>query len=306
MATTTGLLAPATRRLSGEALLLAAALTLVWGLNWPVMKLALAELGVLQFRSLALLQGAVGLPLLVALRGQRLLPPRRLWGRLILAGLCTVGAWHLLSGFALLHIAGGRASIIGLTMPLWATILALLFLHEQITRRLALGLGLGMTGLLTLLWPEMHRVGAAPLGALLMLAAAMTWATGTVLNKAIDWAPMPPLAVVAWQVTLSTLPALTGYLLIGEHVPLDAISLRAWACTLFTGLVTVVFAYWAYFRLIRIASTALATISILGVPVVGVTSSAVLLGEPITAFDLVAMLCLVAGLSLALLPRRAG
>ena len=49
-------------------------LTLMWGLNWPVMKLSLREIGPLHFRALTMALGAVGLALFFRARGLRLLP----------------------------------------------------------------------------------------------------------------------------------------------------------------------------------------------------------------------------------------
>jgi drug/metabolite transporter (DMT)-like permease len=84
--------------------------------------------------------------------------------------------WHLCSAYGLMLMASGRAAIIAFTMPLWATLLAVPLLGERITRAKAAGLALGLAGLSCLLVGEASAIGAAPLGGLLMLGAAVAWA----------------------------------------------------------------------------------------------------------------------------------
>ena len=56
-------------------------------------------------------------------------------------------------------------------------------LGERMTARKLLGLALGMAGMALLLAEEFANLAGAPLGALLVLGAASTWALGTVLQK---------------------------------------------------------------------------------------------------------------------------
>jgi len=53
----------------------------------------------------------------------------------------------------------GRAAVLGFTMPLWATLLSILFLKERVTPRRIAGLAMGLCAMGLLLWPAMGAVG---------------------------------------------------------------------------------------------------------------------------------------------------
>ena len=123
--------------------------------------------------------------LFLALRagGQRLVLPTGQWGRLWLLALLNITSWNMLVAFGVGMIPSGRAAILAYTMPVWAVPLSVWLLGERITRRKLLGLALGMGGLALLLGEAFVSLGAAPLGSLLVLGAALSWALGTVLQK---------------------------------------------------------------------------------------------------------------------------
>ena len=112
--------APADRSRPG-AIVLLVALTITWGVNWPMMKLALLEVPPWTFRSLCLMVGGGALLILARAAGTPMSVPRRLLPALALVSLFNITGWHLFSAYALLHTGSGRAAIIGYTMPLWAS-----------------------------------------------------------------------------------------------------------------------------------------------------------------------------------------
>lgn len=64
-----------------------AALTLMWGINWPVMKLSLQELTPLFFRALTMTGGALWLWAFYRMRGVRLAPQRHEWRSIVTLAL---------------------------------------------------------------------------------------------------------------------------------------------------------------------------------------------------------------------------
>jgi segregation and condensation protein B len=160
-----------------------ATLTVTWGLNWHMMKLAVQEVPPWTFRSFCVVVGGGALLAITWLSGGRVALPVRLVRPLMLVALFNITGWHLFSAYALLHTGSGRAAIIGYTMPIWAAMLSVLVLHERIGPRRIMALALGMAGLAVLLGQDLGQFGAAPIGVLLMLGAAMSWAVGTILMK---------------------------------------------------------------------------------------------------------------------------
>ena len=121
------------------ALLLLACLSLLWGLNWPAMKVALGEMPVLPFRALCLLVSGPILLGLAALRGGIALRPQEI-PALLLAAFFNVTLWHVLTGLGVSLMPAGRASIIAYTMPAWATLLGAAVLGERLTKARLAGL----------------------------------------------------------------------------------------------------------------------------------------------------------------------
>ena len=124
--------------------LLLGVLTLGWGFNWPMMKLALAEIPVWTFRSLCVAAGAAGMFSHRLGGGQRLLPPRAHWPPPVVTSLFNVTLWNMFIAYGLTHLPAGRSAILAYTMPLWVVLLSRLFLREPLTRRRLLGVALGM------------------------------------------------------------------------------------------------------------------------------------------------------------------
>lgn len=279
--------------------LLVAGITLFWGANWPMMKIALEELPVWSFRSLCLVGGGVGLLLLALLGRHSLRVPRREIGPLLLCALFNVVGWHLFSAYGLSMIAAGRATIIAFTMPLWATLLGSLLLGEALSARKLAGLALGLTGLGILVGPEVQAFGAAPLGAIFMLGAAISWGVGTVLLKRFAWST-PVVVLAGWQVVAGALPVVAGALLFEELPELNSVSTEAILATVYVIALPMLFCHWAYFKLVRIFPASLAAIGTLAIPVVGVFSSALILDEPIGAQEIVSLFLVCSALAVVL------
>jgi drug/metabolite transporter (DMT)-like permease len=282
--------------LSGIALL--AALTVTWGFNWPMMKLAVQEVPPWTFRTLCVMVGGGALLALTALTGGRVTFPARRLPALMLVALFNITAWHLFSAYALLYTGSGRAAIIGYTMPIWASPLSVWLLHERIGPRAILALALGMAGLALLLAQDLGQVGATPIGALLMVGAAVSWAIGTVLVKRFVWHPMPVIALTGWQLLIGGVPIVIGWWL-WEPVPdLAALSLPAAIGLSYAVLVAMIFCQTAYFRMVTLVPANVAAMAVMAVPVVGVLSSAWILAEPVGPPEAIALLLVVGGLFL--------
>lgn len=283
--------------------LLLIALTLCWGFNWPMMKLALAELPVWSFRAACIAGGAAGL--FAIARFQRL--PIRLregqLGPLALASLFNVTAWNVLIGYGVSLMPSGRSAILAYTMPLWTVILSALFLNERFTMRKAAGVALGMGGLALLLGSELVGLGAAPAGASLIIAAALSWATGTIIIR--RWpVDLPTTSFVAWQLSLGGIPVLLGALML-DRTSLHPISPIATGALLYGVLIAFVFCHWAWFKLATTAPAGVAAMSTMMIPVVGVFSGMLVLGEQPRWQEYAALLLVTLALATVLLPVRA-
>jgi len=277
------------------------ALTLGWGFNWPMIKLALTEIPVFSFRSVCLLGGAAGLFAIAAYARLPLRVPRGQWGRLLLIALFNVTVWNVCIAYGIGYMSSGRAAILAYTMPLWSVPLSAWLLKERITARRIVGVGLGMGAMLLLLSVELRAVQAAPKGTLLMVSGALSWAIGTVMMKRypID---LPVTSLTAWQLLLGGIPIYTGALAFDLH-NLHPLTLWPAVALAYNVVVAFVFCHWAWYKIVTSVPVGMSSLSSLMTPVVGVFSGMLVLSEVPHWQDFAALGLVLLALATVMLPR---
>ncbi len=283
---------------------LLAAIALFWGANWSAIKVALVEVPIWQYRALTTGFAGVALLALAAVTGQRVRVPRAAWGALLLASLLNVTGWQVLTAYGVRLIASGEAAVLGFTMPIWATLLGALFLKEPMTPRVLAALVLAIGGILDLLWPALGSLGAAPVGMLLMIGSALSWAAGTIVQKRVRW-PLSPLAIAGWQLVLGSVPialvAVSAESLMVSH----ASALALWAMA-YSAVLSLTVGQYAWTKVVSIFPATIASIGTVAVPVVAAIIGAVLLGESLGWREIIALACVTSAIGLVLFePARA-
>lgn len=291
------------RSVSAAQLALLIGLTLIWGVNWPIMKITIAEVPVLSFRTLCVATGALGCFAIAKLGGNSVALPRGAWPWLFRVSFFNVTCWNLLAVFGVALMPSGRASILAFTMPLWATAIGIVWMDEPLTPRRAVGMALGLLGMAILIGDDIRVLSEAPLGAALMLGAAISWGLGTATLKA-GRPPISTAASTAWQMTVGGAPILL-LALIFDPAPKTDISSVAMFGVLYNMFLCFIFCYWAWFRLVDTLPIAVSSMSTLMIPVVGTVSGALLLGEKIGWQEMAALACVFVALSAVLMPDRA-
>ncbi len=277
-------------------------LTLAWGFNWTAMKVALAEFTPWIFRSLCIAFGSLLLFCVARAAGNSLRVPKSMWWKLAVLAFFNVTCWNMMIAFGLMMIPSGRAAILAFTMPVWSVPLSAWLLGERITARKAGALLLGMIGMALLIGEDLVVIGRAPLGALLALGGALTWAIGTVLQK--RWPLGLPMGTfTAWTMSLGGLPILVGTLIF-EPTAWKPVSTSAWLALVYNIFIAFAFAYWAWFKIASTVSVTVSSISVLSVPIVGVISGFVFLGERPSVQEYVALVCVVLAVLAVNLPQR--
>jgi drug/metabolite transporter (DMT)-like permease len=211
----------------------------------------------------------------------------------------------MLIAFGVGMIPSGRAAILAYTMPLWAVPLSVWLLRERITRAKLAGLALGLGGLALLLAESFSGLGHAPLGALLVVGAAFAWALGTVLQKRFP-VGLPVGLYTAWIMLLGGVPIFAGALLLDDWRALREVGLNAWLGTAYNVVVAFAFAHWAWIKIATSVPVSVFSISMLLIPVVGVVSGMLFLGERPSWAEYAALALVIAALLTVLRPARAG
>lgn len=281
-----------------------ASLTLAWGFNWTAMKVALAQVPPWTFRSLCLGLGAAVLFAALRAGGQRLVLPSGQWRRLWMLALLNITSWNMLIAFGVGMIPSGRAAILAYTMPVWAVPLSVWLLGERITRAQLAGLALGLGGLALLLAESFAGLGRAPLGSLLVLGAALSWALGTVLQKRFP-VRLPVGLYTAWIMLLGGVPIFAGALIFDDWGALRNVGVAAWLGTAYNVLIAFAFAHWAWIKIATSVPVSVFSISMLLIPVVGVVCGMLFLGERPAWAEYAALGLILAALLTVLRPGRA-
>lgn len=288
--------------LSPRQLVVLVLLTLVWGVNWPIMKVGVTGFPPLSFRAISLWLGLPLLGLVVRSMGLGFGLPRRWWASVALLALFNMVLWHVLIMLAIPQLSSGRAAILGFTMPIFSAVLGSRFFSQRLTLRAWGGVAAAVSGVLLLLWYEFTQLGGRPVGVLLMLAAAASWALGTQLMRRsrID---VPTLTLTFWMMALTTL-VVSVLALLTERAAWHAPGTATWGAIAFNGVLVFGFAQGAWFFLVRGLPPVASTLSVMLIPVLGVFTGALWLHEPLHWQDWAAMGLMVLAIASVLWPQR--
>jgi drug/metabolite transporter (DMT)-like permease len=276
------------------------ALTLMWGINWPMMKYSLRELSPLYFRALTMSCGAFWLYGFYRLKGIRMWPQASEWRTVVTLGLPNVLGWHTLAILGVKELASGRAAILGFTMPIWTVLLGIVVFKEKLTKRIGLAvLAVALAiGLLT--FNELTAITGKPLGIVWMELAALSWAAGTLMMRRAHLT-MPVETLTVWMLILASI-CLWGLAALLEPWPAWQFSGPMWGSLVYGALINYGFAQIIWFGLARHLPPATSAMSIMAIPLVGTLSATLIVGEVPHWQDYVAVLCVMAAIAAVLMP----
>jgi len=290
-------------RVSPKVLALLGTLTLVWGTNWPLFKIALDELPVLTFRAIVLVTASLVLLAIMLARGESFAVPRGKWPALVAASALNLFIWNIATSIAVLYIPSGHASVLAYTMPLWVALIGFAVFGQRLTGRLLAAILIGASAVVALMVPNFASYAHAPAGLFWGLFAGFCWAVGTFIVKRTGWQGMG-LSLTFWQVVITLPPILLGALLI-DGLPTHWPSTQALVATIYTGAVPMALGTAAWFALVKLLPAQVAGLSAIAIPIVAIVSGVLILDEPLSALQAIAIASTVLSLWLALMPGRA-
>jgi drug/metabolite transporter (DMT)-like permease len=256
-----------------------ALVVLIWGANWPTMKVGLAHIGPMWFAAARFWMGSLCLFAVLAWQGRLALPTRRDLPVLLSVGLTQMALFQPIVNFGLIHVNAGRAAVLVYTTPLWVVPGALLFLGETIGALKWAGVALGVVGVGVLFnpfgldWTNRDVV----IGSFLLMAAAMMWGIAVLHIRSHRW-HLSPLQLTPWQLLLAAI-LVTPAAAIFEGGAGPDWSLPLLYALLYNGPVATAFAFWAATSISRALPAVTSSLSFLAVPAMGVLLSGLSLGE---------------------------
>lgn len=277
-------------------------LTLVWGLNWPVMKLGVTGFPPLTFRTLCMWLGLPLLWLFLRFKGTPLRIARRDWRELAVLTVFNMLFWHTLAILAIQTLSSGRAAILGYTMPVFSAVLGALWFGQRLGVRAWAGVAAAAGGVTLLLWHEVSAMAGKPEGVAMMLVAAATWALGTQLLRRTR-IEAPTLAISFWMLVITTV-WMTTVALVFEANAWVAPTPTVWVAIMYNAIGVFAFAQVVWLSLARDLPPIASTLSVMMIPVLGVFSGALWLGERLHWQDWAAVGLVLLAIAMVLWPPR--
>jgi len=266
----------------GPLMLAMGSVSLVWGLNWVVMKVALAGVGAFEFAAMRLwLAAAFLFACVLAMRKPlRVAHPWAITVSALLQNAITTGLtlWALNTGSA------GKNAVLCYAMPFWVVLLAWPLLGERPARRQWLALALAAAGLALLVGGGIGGTLSDLAAEFAAVASGVSWALGIVLTKRLHGAAdTDPFTFAAWQ----TLIGAAGVSLLTLAFPGKA---TEWTLALalalaYNALLVYGLMWFLWFWLLQRIEAGIASLGTLAVPVVGVLAGLVFLNERPTALE---------------------
>ena len=275
-------------------------LTVVWGFNWPVMKLGVTGFPPLTYRMLCLLIGTPVLGLVLLTLKVPFKVPRQYWKELLILSIFNMFFWHALIILAVSLLSSGRSAILGDTMPIFSAIIGAVIFKTQLSKRNWTGVTAAAIGVIFLLWHELVNLSGKPVGVLVALGAASTWALGTQLLRRTT-IPLPTLTLSFWMTAMTSF-VIAVLAIVFESDQWVAPTPTHWASILYNAVLVFGFAHSAWFYLARSLPPVASTLSVMMIPILGVFSGAWALNEQLHWQDWAAMGLMIVSIASVLWP----
>ncbi len=216
------------------------------------------------------------------------------WLRLFALGLGGNALYLGLSYEALRHMSAGMGSIVASTNPLILALVAPWLLREPLTFRKASGLVLGFAGVVLAMHTRAGSSAARPIDVLLSLAGVLSFVFSNVLYKRMRARPHP-VVLNAAQLLCAGLALVPAALLI-EGPPHIQWTAPIGASLAYLVVVLSVGASMLWFWILQHGEASRVSAYFFLTPVFGLLLGALLLGEPLTAMDGLALVVIATGL----------
>lgn len=284
---------------TAKRMMMIALLVVLWGISWPIYKVALEFTPPLLFAGLRTLLGGLLLGAILVPRWNRIRWKEN-WRVYAISGIFNVVLFYGLQTVGLMYVPSGLFSVLVYLQPVLVGIFAWMWLGEAMSRLKVIGLVIGFLGVAAV------SVGGfsghvAVAGVIIAIITAVSWALGTVYVKKVNQR-VDSLWLVAFQCTLG------GIVLTGAGTVTESWSDIVWNVPYVSGLIfgTVLgisLSWLLYFTLVNSGDASKVASYTFLVPVISVFVSSLVLREAITAFLLIGLILI--GLSIYLVNRRA-
>lgn len=271
-------------------------LAAIWGSSFLFIKLAVIEIPPVTVAAARITIAALLLWAAARMAGQSLPRGWGVWGIIACAAVSGNAVPFTLIGWGEEHIDSGLAAILMATMPLTTLVLAHIFTSdEKLTTRKAIGVGMGLLGLIVLMGPDrLAQLGGDTLRELAVAGAATCYGINALITKRL--VHLPRRAVAASMLGVSAVMMIPASLMIDQPWMLNPSSTALGSLIVLGSLHTAVATMLLFVIVRRQGASFFSQINFL-VPLFGVLWGALILAERPSANALVALALILIGIA---------
>ncbi|CAM2867928.1 DMT family transporter [Paenibacillus sediminis] len=272
-----------------QTILMIAFLVIVWGVNWPLSKIALQYTPPVLFSGMRTFLGGL-LLLIVAVPRFQKLNLRETWYIYLLSSLFNVVLYYGLQTIGLRYLPAGLFSAIVFLQPVLVGLFSWMWLEEKMYGLKIVGLILGFAGVGIISSSGVSGHISIP-GILLALGSALSWALGTVYVKKTSG-----MVDSIWLVTIQLIVGGLFMTIIGSGV--ESWSEISWnasyiICLLFISIFVIAIGWIVFYKLIDSGEASKIASYTFLIPLVAILIGTIFMNEPFTMTLLVGLILIL-------------
>jgi len=275
-----------------------ALLTLIWGLNWIVMKFGLKYAHPVTYNIERTLLAIAMLFAVMMWKRQPLRPQS--WIAIVVTGFFQTTINFAATTMALAGGGAGRTAVLVFTMPFWTMLIARPVLHERVRGAEWLAVALALIGLLFVVEPWNWQGNLEP--KLWATLSGFGWAAGTVSTKYfVRRHRLDMLNLIAWQMVTGIVPIL--FIPLVFPLPSAQWNTVYVLAIVYAGVIATGAGFVLWTAILGVLPAGTASLNMFAIPVIALVSSMAVFGEHIMAIEWLGIASI--GLGLAILSVRA-
>jgi drug/metabolite transporter (DMT)-like permease len=269
------------KKILSPAWVLLVLVIVIWGSNWPIMKIGLRYIDPLWFIAARLSIALLAISILLLFLRRFKLPHKEDIPIVFGVGVMQFAAFLTLITLGLTEVNAGRAALLAYTTPLWVTPGAHFFLKESVSRLKLMGVSIGLCGLIVLFNPLGFDWNDASVvrGNVILLVGALVWALSILHIRKHQWKGSV-LELAPWQILIA-LTIVVPIAWFSETRP-PIWSSELVVILLYNGIMATALAQWASLRVTQLLPAVTVSLGFLMVPIAGIFFSSIWLGEDFT------------------------
>jgi drug/metabolite transporter (DMT)-like permease len=276
--------------------------TVVWGLNLPVLKWLTAHFDPVLLAALRMTAGALVLGCLLMRQPSLHRLPTGQWLRLLVAALLMVYVYQLLITHGIQRTSATNSALVSALHPLIASMVALVLLGERLRGRRLLGAIVGLAGVAVVIVKQPSaQLNGATAGDLFILAGLGCYCVGAVIAQRLLASLDALMVSMGTQVVGAALLVAhaTAAAWWGGEPPLMAPVGWLWVALLLSGALSTGVSVLLWNRAMAAVGMARASMWLYWVPIFGVAAAVIFLGEPLTVWHILGLSLVMVGTQLA-------